>query len=239
MNFRQDTSSIHDLKSIPQFSEGINHNSKMVNVIERLCSQIGLHVALLRLPRTPIRALLTALVIAGLPATAGAPAELSTNGIGAATFGMSFEAVERALGSTLLLNPETSRSKLHTLECVYAKVGSLPGVELLFDKGRFAYVAVSKPTLATRSGLKVGDPERLVIERFKSDPTFYRGLHGDSDTEYEILVGQGRWIDNARPDGPQAHGRNIRFFSEKGRVTRIWAGEAGWVLLKEFDVDCH
>jgi hypothetical protein len=176
------------------------------------------------------------LVLMGQLAAADSAPDVSTAGLGAAKFGMDLEAVERALGRELALNKRNSKAQIRKMECSYATLGDLPGVNLRFEKGHFMAVYVSKPTVATRSGFKVGDPERNVIDKLKTDPTYVRSSNHYEDSIKEVIVGK---TDVAgQGDKRKMLGRVIKFTSKRGRITEIQAGEAAWVTLFEQEEVC-
>ena len=172
---------------------------------------------------------LVLLVLLSQLAAAGPGLDVSTAGFGDAKFGMDIDTVERALGRGLALNKGNSKAQVRKMECSYAALSDLPGVNLRFEKGRFMAVYVSRPTVATRSGFKVGDPERTVIDKLKTDPTYARDSNHYEDSIKEITVGKTEVV--GQGDKRKVLGHVIKFTSKQGRITEIQAGEAAWVTL--------
>jgi hypothetical protein len=169
-------------------------------------------------------------------AAAGPGLDVSTGGLGDGKFGMDIDAVERAIGRGLVLNKGNSKAKVRKMECSYATLSDLPGVSLRFEKAHFMAVYVSTPAVATRSGIKVGDLERTVIEKLKTDPTYHRGSNHYEESIKEITVGKTAVV--GQGDKRKVLGNIIKFTSKKGRITEIQAGEAAWVGLFEQEEVC-
>lgn len=169
-------------------------------------------------------------------AAAGAELTVSTGGLGDAKFGMDIDAVERAIGRTLVLPKGKSKAQLRGAACSYLRLADLAEVLLRFEKGRFTAVDINKPNLATRSGFKVGDPERSVIDKLKGDPTFSRGDNHYEDSIKEITVGKVEMVGQGPLQKPA--GYMLKFTSEKGRITHIQAGAASYVSLFEHEEEC-
>ena len=176
------------------------------------------------------------LVLLGQLAAAGPGPDVSTAGFGDAKFGMDIDAVERALGRVLVMPTGKSRAQVRKMECSYATAGDLPGVDLRFEKGRFMYVRVLKPTVTTRSGFKVGDLERTVIDRLKTDSSYERHDGHYDETEKYITVGNMRVVGTGARQKIQ--GSLIQFMSKQGRVNLIEAGAAAYVSLFEREEAC-
>ena len=178
------------------------------------------------------------LLLLGQLAAAGPGPDVSTAGFGDAKFGMDIEAVERALGRVLVMPKGKSKAQVRKMECSYASVSDLPGVDLRFENGRFMYVSVDKPTVTTRSGFKVGDPERMVIDRLKTDSTYERYDDPYDETKMHITVGKIKMVGTGATQKIQG-GYLIQFVSKQGRVILIEAGEATFVGLSEREGDCN
>lgn len=166
----------------------------------------------------------------------GAEFTVSTGGLGDAKFGMDIDAVERATGRALVLPRGRSKAQVLGAACSYARLADLADVLLRFEKGRFTAVDISKPNLATRSGFKVGDLERSVIDKLKGDPTYSRGGNHYEDTIKEITVGKVEMVGQGTLQKPAGH--MLKFTSQKGRITHIQAGAASYVTLVEHEEDC-
>lgn len=181
-------------------------------------------------------ALAVALCLANPVAGAGPALDVSTAGLGDAKFGMDVDAVERALGTSLTLNKGNSKGQVRKMDCSYASLRDLAGVDLRFERGRFMAVYVRKPVVATRSGFKVGDPEQVVVDKLKADPTYQRGSNHYDDTIKEIVVG--KMSSQGLGSNRKVVGQIIKFTSKKGRITEIQAGDAAWVSLFEQEEAC-
>jgi hypothetical protein len=171
------------------------------------------------------------------PALPGAAPTVSNAGLGDAKFGMHIDAVERALGRPLVLPQGKSKEQVSALQCSYAGLTDLAEVILRFEKGQFRAVDIGQPNVATRSGFKVGDPEKALIDKLKGDPTYRRGSSRYEDAIMEITVGKLEMVDQNGQQIPR--GWLLKFWSEKGRITHIQAGAADYVALDEHDEDCE
>ena len=142
--------------------------------------------------------------------------QLSTAGIGNAKFGMTPDAVERALGRKLSFGEGMSNAQLKDVFCAPATITVLPGVQLFFSKGQFDGFSTDKPTVTTKSGFKVGDPEASIIKKFQTDPTYQRGENRHEGADLmEITIGRSDAV----------HGTVLMFSSRLGIVTAISAGQ--------------
>ena len=108
--------------------------------------------------------------------------QASTAGLGEAKFGMTVNAVEKALGKKLLFNQRSRQA-----QCGVAGIDGLPGVALRFEKGRFTVVEITKPTVSTKIGFMVGNSEKDVISRLRNDPTYNRGENRYDETSKAYL----------------------------------------------------
>lgn len=162
--------------------------------------------------------------------------KISTAGLGDAKFGMDSATVERLIGQQLLFSEAALTSRLETIECAYAKVNDLPGVTLRFEKGRFTVAIIDKPTVTTLSGLKVGDPEGVIIEKLRNDPTYRRVANHYNDKIMEITVGKADYV-NSGSSG-EWKGTVAKFTAEIGQVTKIEAGVASYINLVEHEESC-
>ena len=139
--------------------------------------------------------------LASTSAGAGSALQVSSAGLGEAKFGMTVESVEKALGQKLSFSKQASKVGVYTLACTYADVDGLLGVSLRFENGRFTAVDVQKPTVITKSGFKVGDPESAVINKLRSDSTYQRHPNHYSDNVQEITVGKAKFTEKAKYAG--------------------------------------
>lgn len=171
------------------------------------------------------------------PTLPAAAPTVSNAGLGDAKFGMHIDAVERALGRPLVLPQGKSKAQLGALECSYAELADLPKVILRFEKGLFRAVDISQPNIATRSGFKVGDSEKALIDKLKEDPTYRRGSSRYEDAIMEITVGKLELVDQNGQQMPK--GWLLKFWSKEGRITHIQAGAADYVSLDEHEEDCE
>lgn len=162
--------------------------------------------------------------------------KISTAGLGDAKFGMDTATVESLIGQKLLFSDAALTSRLETIECAYATVNDLPGVTLRFEKGRFTVAIIDKPTVTTLSGLKVGDPEGVIIEKLRNDPTYRRVANHYNDKIIEITVGKADFV-NSGSSG-EWKGTVAKFTSENGQVTKIEAGVASYINLVEHAESC-
>ena len=146
--------------------------------------------------------------------------QLSTAGIGEAKFGMTPVAVDRALGRKLLFSKESSDPRFKDAPCKAATILGVPGVDLIFTKGQFDGLSTDKPNVATKSGLKVGDPEASIIKKLQTDPTYerYESRYGGPGA-MQISIGR----------SAAANGAVLRFTSSHGKVVEIKAGHAEYV----------
>ena len=175
--------------------------------------------------------------LASTSAGAGSALQVSSAGLGEAKFGMTVESVEKALGQKLSFSKQASKVGVYTLACTYAAVDGLLGVSLRFENGRFTAVDVQKPTVITKSGFKVGDPESAVINKLRSDSTYQRHPNHYDDNVDEITVGKAKFTEKAKYAG-QWQGTVVKFTSENGVITSIEAGEASYVYLVEHHEEC-
>jgi hypothetical protein len=163
--------------------------------------------------------------------------QVSNAGLGDAKFGMNVESVEKALGANLSFGQKDDKAGISKLKCAYARIDGVSGTSLRFEYGRMTVAIIDKPTVTTKSGFKVGDPESVVINKFKGDPTYRRQSGQYDEATKEIYLGsakivgkdqQGRW-----------QGQLIKFTSQRGVVTAIEAGEASYIMLVEHEEDCQ
>ena len=151
--------------------------------------------------------------------------QLSTAGIGDAEFGMTPEAVERALGRKLLFNKGMPNAQFKNALCEPATITGVPGVQLVFTKGKFDGISTDKPSVTTKSGFKVGDPEASVIKKFQTDITYRRDESRHEGAELmEITIGRSDVV----------HGTVLQFSSRHGKVIRIDAGHSDYVYDSDY-----
>lgn len=151
--------------------------------------------------------------------------QLSTTGIGEARFGMTVSAAEQALGRKLEFEKKVSDRQIKAGLCVPATINGLPGIVLAFTKGRLDGISSDKPSVTTKSGLKVGDPEAAVIKRFQGDPTYKRSeSRHEGKALMEITLGK-----SSSPTDT-----SLMFQSRRGAVTSITAGHSGYVYDSDY-----
>jgi hypothetical protein len=163
---------------------------------------------------------------ADLEALIARHAELTASGLGAATFGMTPQRVEQALGHRLTFAPVKSAGG--DAECATARMAGVPGVELVFRRGRLFAVAVGHPWIATTSGFKVGDREEALIARLSTDPTYARNPSLRDAAAMEITVGPAVYVGS--PATGRWEGQVMKFVSKDGVVRTIESGDAGYVM---------
>lgn len=174
--------------------------------------------------------------LASTSAGVGSALQVSIAGLGEARFGMTVESVEKALGQKLSFSKHASKVGAYRLACTYAAVDGLLGASLRFENGHFTAVVVQKPTVSTKSGFKVGDPERAVINKLRSDSTYQRQPNNYDDNVKEITVGKAKFTSTVNTW--QWQGTVVKFTSKNGVITSIEAGEASYVNMIEHDEDC-
>ena len=178
--------------------------------------------------------IISAMIFIGA-ANADADVRLSTAGLGPATFGMTLQQVEIALGKPLPLNAK-QRKNWSTSQC-YLETKELPGVSFIFERGRLLVVSLDGSSrLTTRSGIAVGDAERKAIDLLKSDPTYQRNEnnYGDgSKTNMEITIGKAAFDTKANA----YRGTLMKISSVKGKIVAIEAGHASYVAMVEHEGD--
>ena len=161
----------------------------------------------------------------GVLASPDSMPQLSTAGIGDAKFGMTPDAVELALGRKLSFSQRKSNAQLRNALCATATITGVPGVDLIFTKGKLDGLSTDKPTVTTKSGFKVGDPESSIIKKLRADPTYQRYENRHEGAELmEITIGK-----SGTPTGTI-----LQFSSRHGIVTYISAGHDGYVFDSEY-----
>jgi hypothetical protein len=180
--------------------------------------------------------MLVGLMLMSPLATADAELVVSTTGLSDARFGMDIESVERALGKPLLLPKGKSIVQLRGVQCSYLGVAGLTDLSLRFEMGHFTAIDVNKPNVTTKAGVKIGGPEKTIIDKFRSDPTYSRNSNRYDEATKEIILG--KYVMVGSGANMRARGSLIKFTSEKGRITHIQTGSADYVLLDEHDEDC-
>ena len=166
-------------------------------------------------------------------ANADADVRLSTAGLGPATFGMTLQQVEIALGKPLPLNAK-QRKNWSTSQC-YLETKELPGVSFMFERGRLLVISLDGSSrLTTRSGIAVGDSERKAIDLLKTDPTYRRNENRYDDgskTNMEITVGKAVFDTKAN----SFRGMQMKISSVSGKIVAIEAGQASYVAMDEHE----
>ena len=109
--------------------------------------------------------------------------------------------------------------------CEPATITGVPGVQLVFTKGKFDGISTDKPSVTTKSGFKVGDPEASVIKKFQTDITYRRDENRHEGAELmEITIGRSDVV----------HGTVLLFRSRHGKVITIDAGHSDYVYDSEY-----
>jgi hypothetical protein len=163
--------------------------------------------------------------------SAGPMLQASTVGLSDAKFGMTVDAVERALGKKLSFNKGS-----RIAQCGVATIVGLSGVSLRFEDGRFIVFEITQPTVRTDMGFMMGNSEKDVIGQLQKDPTYIRGANRYDETLQEIIVGKSKFVVKGTNDG-YWQGRVMKITSKRGKVTRIELGEASYVMLDEHEGD--
>jgi hypothetical protein len=173
--------------------------------------------------------LLVALALDFGLAQAQSPMQLSGAGLGQAKFGMTGPAVEQALGRKVSFQKDEACGGYY-----HARVTGLPGVVLVFARNgvRFVAVHVDQPSVVTPSGFKVGDKERAVIERYKSDRTYSRHPNRHDPTTMEIQIGRAQSV--RTPTGQRLQGNVAQIVSVRGVIKSMHVGDAAVVLDDEY-----
>jgi hypothetical protein len=160
---------------------------------------------------------LLCMVVAGAPA---APKQwaLRFDGAGPVKIGMSLDQLNATLSGSFSV-PEDEEEK----DCFYAESSQHPGIAFMIQDGRVTRIDVTKSTIATASGIRVGDAEERVKKaygaRIKVEAHAYTGPQGHYLTLY-------------------SHDRRfgMRFETDGQKVTGFYAGETHAILYIE---GCH
>jgi hypothetical protein len=163
--------------------------------------------------------------------------QVSNAGLGDAKFGMNVESVEKALGANLSFGQKVAKAGVAKLDCVYARIDGVSGVSLRFEYGHLTVAIIDKPTVTTKSGFKVGDPESAIISKLKGDPTYRRETSPEPDGADEIFLGSSKLVGTG--EKRKSQGNMIMFASKRGRVVLIEAGDASYLMMVEHDEDCQ
>jgi hypothetical protein len=143
-----------------------------------------------------------------------ADSTITTQGLGPVLAGMTLEEAEAAAGTDLVAEGSALGG------CRSFGVENLPGVSFMVVDGDIARVDVTEPTVATRSGLRVGDSGDAVEEEY--DASIVR-------TPNEVAVD---WNDlTFVPDDAEDETRLVFGTDASGVVAHIIAGrlpEVGW-----------
>jgi hypothetical protein len=131
---------------------------------------------------------------------------LSTEGLGPILAGMSLDEAEEAAGTRLTEGPT-----LHG-DCQYLSAEGLNGVSFMHNDGEIARVDVTKPVVATLSGIRVGDTEAEVIEEY-----------GDQISVQPSELNPGYSTLTFTPSDPSDKTRTV-FTTDGSKVTAIHAG---------------
>lgn len=177
------------------------------------------------------------IALVGTMAAAAQALQVSNAGLGDAKFGMNVESVEKALGANLSFAQKATKASAFKLDCVYARIDGVSGVSLRFEYGRLTVAIIDKPTVTTKSGFKVGDPESAVINKLKGDPTYRRQSTEEPEGVDQIFLGSATLVGTG--DKRKWQGNMISFASQRGRVVLIEAGDARYLMMVEHDEDCQ
>lgn len=150
------------------------------------------------------------------PLDAGSP--VTTEGLGPVLAGMSLDEAQELAGTTLVPqgpppNPDW--------DCQYFKPENLAGVSFMVVDGEIARVDVSKPTVATLSGIRVGDSEDDVLAEYGEQ---IESSEAETKPEYNELV--------FTPTSESDNTRMI-FVTDGSSVTAIQAGRQPEVKTPE------
>lgn len=161
-------------------------------------------------------ALLSALLLAGVPAHSAQPWVVRFDGVGPLRYGMTFEEVNARLGHRLKRTPP---ALLATRGCEQIALDELgrKGIWLMFVDDVFRRVDVARGA-RTAAGIGVGDPMPRVFAAYESVASAPRPYQDD---ELSLTV--------RAPDGKHA----LRFETEKGAVALFIAGDQAPVQWME------
>ncbi len=134
-------------------------------------------------------------LVAAFPAQAALPAKakITTVGLGPLKIGMSKRQAERVIGRRIRL------TALHSRSCMTGRIGHKTWV--MFRRSTLMRVSVEGRRYATRSGVRVGDSERKVLDTYpgqlvRTPHAYYAG------GEYlKILDGRHKVVFETRGDG--------------------------------------
>lgn len=161
-------------------------------------------------------ALLSACLLAWVPAHAAQPWVVDFNGVGPLHFGMTFEQVNARLGHRLKRTPP---GQLATKGCEQIALGDIDrkGIALMFVDDVFRRVDVARDA-RTAAGIAVGDPVSRVYAAYAKVASGPRPYEED---ELSLTV--------SSPDGKHA----LRFETKKGAIAIFFAGDPGPVQWME------
>lgn len=151
----------------------------------------------------------------------------SSAGLNGASFGMTIDAVEKALGTKLSISGPRNRL------CGVATIKGVSGLNLRFREGRFIDVEITNPAISTKSGFRVGSAEKDVINKFRRDPTYERWASPDGNGVYEIALGKRAFV--GKDSSGHWQGRVMKISSKRGVVVRIDLGEAVFLMIDEHE----
>ncbi|HET9838086.1 MAG TPA: hypothetical protein VFR84_07615 [Candidatus Angelobacter sp.] len=149
---------------------------------------------------------------------AAKPWVLRFDGAGPVKIGMTQDQLSAALSGSFSV-PENAEEK----NCFYAEPSLHPGIAFMVQNGRVTRADVTRRTVPTASGIRVGDSEEQVKKvygaRVKVEPHAYTGPEGHYLTVYSRDRRYG-----------------LRFETDGKKVTGFYAGEPQAILYIE---GCH
>jgi len=154
-------------------------------------------------------------ILAVTTAAAAKPWNIRMDGAGPVKIGMTLEQLNAALKEDFSM-PKDEDEKA----CFYAETARHPGIAFMVEHGRVTRVDVRERGLSTAGGIRVGDPEALVMKvygpKLKIEEHAYIGREGHYLTLYS---------------GDRRYG--LRFETDHGMVTSFYAGEQHAIALIE------
>ncbi len=123
------------------------------------------------------------------PAWAALPdsAKLTPSGLGGISVGMTESAVERVLGRGISLDNNAGGGSCATARLPHRSYA-------LFTDGRLRSVSLSSPFYATKSGLRVGMPQRAVLEQYGQKAKRSRHAYTPGGYYFKVTRGNRRLV---------------------------------------------
>jgi len=157
----------------------------------------------------------TCVFLSTAAAVAGIRWVVRFQGVGPVRIGMSLPQLSQALEEEIAM-PHDPDEKA----CFYAETAKQPGIAFMVEDGRVTRVDVTKNTIATEAGIRIGDSEEKVLRaypgRVNVEPHHYNPESGHYLTVYTT---------NGK------HG--IRFETDQGKITGFYAGESHAIAYVE------